>query len=282
MATGTGTQENPYVVTNVAEFREACRQTSAYVKLANNIDCDEYPEWDTLDCVCAEVDFDGKSLKKMYIQQDQYGLKSGYVGSTAQVTTFKNGKILDMYEKNAYAFLRGGKYVNMSISIFETASQNIIDGSYLDFCNTTIYAQRLKYPNYSWFIQYCDSAFLKNSRFFLEGRIDSGNIASTPNAIATNKYVQGCLFEGVLNCSNATGSFVFLDGMITDTVWAVDTTTVPVDRGATLADTADATNIYQNDICASTFNARNALQGNAEEILDPGYNNSIGFTVVVK
>jgi hypothetical protein len=282
MATGTGTQGNPYIVTNVAEFREACTQLNAYVKLANNIDCDEYPEWNTLNCTCAEVDFDGKSLKKMYIQQNQIGLSSGYEGHISTITLFKNGKILDMYEKNAKAFLQGGRYVNMSLSIYEATSQRIIEGSFMELCNTSIYAQRLSYPNASWFKQYSYSDLLKNSRFYIEGRMNAGQIASTYNANVSNKYIQGCLFEGSLNCSKAEGSFIFLDGAITDTVWAVDTTTVPNDREAALADAADTTNIYQNDICASTFDAKNALQGNTEEIRDPGYNNSIGFTVVVK
>lgn len=284
MAKGAGTQENPYIVTNVAEFREACTQLNAYVKLANNIDCDEYPEWDTLNCSCAEVDFDGKSLKKMYIQQDQVGLSSGYEGYINTITLFKNGKILDMYEKNAFAFLRGGRYVNMSLSIYEATSQHIIKGSFMELCNTSIYAHRLSYPRNSWFKQYSGHDLLKNSHFYIEGRMDAGQVASPYgySSSADDKYIQGCSFEGRLNCSNAEGGFVFLGGAITDTVWTVDTTTVPDTIGAALADAADATNIYQNDICASTFDAKNALQGNAEEIRDPGYNNSIGFTVVVK
>lgn len=279
---GAGTKENPYVVTNVAEFREAVAQDNVYVKLANNIDCDGYPEWDTLNCKCAEVDFDGKSLKKMYIQQDQIGLSSGREGYNVTITLFKNGKIEDMYEKNAKAFLQGGRYVNMSLSIYEATSQHIIEGSFMELCNTSIYAHRLSYPKNSWFKQNSYRDLLKNSRFYIEGRIDAGQIASTYNLSVANKYIHGCLFEGRLNCSKAEGSFVFLDGAITDTVWAVDTTTVPNDRGAALADQADATNIYQNDICASTFDAKNALQGNTEEIRDPGYNNSIGFMVVAK
>lgn len=284
MAKGAGTQENPYIVTNVAEFREACTQLNAYVKLANNIDCDEYPEWDTLNCSCAEVDFDGKSLKKMYIQQDQVGLSSGYEGYINTITLFKNGKILDMYEKNAKAFLQGGRYVNMSLSIYEATSQHIIEGSFMELCNTSIYAHRLSYPRNSWFKQYSGHDLLKNSHFYIEGRMDAGQVASPYgySSSADDKYIQGCSFEGRLNCSKAEGGFVFLGGAITDTVWAVDTTTVPDTIGAALADAADATNIYQNDICASTFDAKNALQGNAEEIRDPGYNNSIGFTVVVK
>lgn len=284
MATGTGTKENPYIVTNVSEFREACAQRNAYIRLANDIDCDEYPEWNALNCTCAEVDFDGKSLKKMYIQQGQIGLRSGYEGHINTITLFKNGKILDMYEKNAKAFLQGGRYVNMSLSIYEATSQRIIEGSFMELCNTSIYAHRLSYPRNSWFKQYSGHDRLKNSRFYIEGRIDAGQVASPYgySSSADDEYIQGCLFEGRLNCSKAEDNFVFLGGAITDTIWAVDTTTVPNDRGAALADEADATNIYQNDICASTFDAKKALQGNTEEIRDPEYNNSIGFTVVVK
>lgn len=284
MAKGTGTQGNPYIVTNVAEFREACTQLNAYVKLANDIDCDEYPEWDTLNCSCAEVDFDGKSLKKMNIQQGQIGLSSGYEGYINTITVFKNGKILDMYEKNAKAFLQGGRYVNMSLSIYESTSQRIIEGSFMERCNTSIYAHRLSYPRNSWFKQNSSHDLLKNSHFYIEGRLDAGQVASPYgySSSADDKYIQGCSFEGRLNCSNAEGGIVFLGGSITDTVWAVDTTTVPNAIGAALADKADATNIYQNDICASTFDAQEALQGNTEEIRDPEYNNSIGFTVVKK
>lgn len=282
MAAGTGTQENPYVVTNVAEFREACTQLNAYVKLANDIDCDEYPEWNTLTCTCAEVDFNGKSLKKMYIQQSQIGLVSGYAGYISTATLFKNGRITDMYENNAKYFLDGGRFENMVISIYETTAQNIWRGIDIESCNVTVSAKRLANPKAPWFVQYWNADFLKDSCFFLDGVLNAGTIAQTYGGEKRSEYIKGCLFEGRINASAATGNIILLDGTINDTIWAVDTSTAPSSIAVSLADASDISNLYQNDNCAPNFSAGAAQQGNYNEIRDPDYNNRIGFTVVVK
>ena len=71
--TGTGTQEDPFVVYTIFELRSALGQTDAYVQMGCDIDCnDEYTIWQQLTVLATDFDFNDHHLWNI-------NCKNGYV-----------------------------------------------------------------------------------------------------------------------------------------------------------------------------------------------------------
>ena len=71
--TGTGTQEDPFVVYTIFELRSALGQTNAYVQMGCDIDCnDEYTIWQQLTVLATDFDLNDHHLWNI-------NCKNGYV-----------------------------------------------------------------------------------------------------------------------------------------------------------------------------------------------------------
>lgn len=98
--TGTGTIDDPYVVTTWDELglkgSEGTQQTAVYVKLGNDIDIlDEYPDGDVpYITISSHVDGDGKSIKNLY---------STEVGQNA-IIRVSYGSLSNVKIKNIYSY----------------------------------------------------------------------------------------------------------------------------------------------------------------------------------
>lgn len=72
---GTGTQADPYLVTNCEELRWAVSQTNSYVKLVNDIDFNDDSIlwlWEPLFFTCAELDGNHKKITNCYCYQKSF------------------------------------------------------------------------------------------------------------------------------------------------------------------------------------------------------------------
>lgn len=274
--TGTGTQTDPYLVDNIADFRAASVMDGAYIKLTADLDCNEegYLEWQTLTSRCKEVDFDGHALINPLIASNNYLVNSSIT------PLYKNGQILNVYENGAYGVLRYVALLNMSISAFLTKPVDTpFRGMVATKCNFVINNQNLN--NMAWFSVNSDShgmmAF-KDCRFELYGNAcTSDSTFQSWNSITSNITADGCRFEGVLGIQASTD---FFEGRIQNCVFAVNTRS-GIDSSISygyLANTADNTNIYQSDISIFS-NHGSAIPCTSEQIVDPDYLNSVGFTV---
>lgn len=136
--TGTGTQADPYVVHNYTELKEACEyqnydSVSAtigtnYVKLANDINCNDYGsawEWDQVDLKnttsgsqhFTELDLDGHTIKNVYVKTGSYRMFTGASGSSYyDYGVVKNGKILNVFAINSNGFAQYVTFKNISFS----------------------------------------------------------------------------------------------------------------------------------------------------------------------
>ena len=274
--TGTGTQQDPYLVDNIADFRTVSVEDNVYIKLTADLDCNKegYLEWQTLTSRCKEVDFDGHALINPLIATSNYLV----YGSITPL--YKNGQILNVYENGTYGVLYSVALSNMSISAFLTKP---VDKPFLGMvaegCNFVINNQNLN--NKAWFSVSSDifgmTAF-KDCRFELYGNANTnGYIFESWSSLARNVTADGCRFEGVLK---QVANYMIFGGTIMNCVFAVDTASDKV-TGVTiggLAQTANNTNIYQSDISGLTDH-RSAIPCTSEQILDPDYLNSVGFTV---
>lgn len=274
---GVGTQAEPFLVGNISDFREAVVLDSAYVKLTNDIDCNKenYLEWQSLISKCTEIDFDNHAIINPLIATNNYMLDGG------NKTLLKNGKILNIYENGANCIIKSCALSNMATSAhlvktIDTAFPNIV----AEKCNFVVFNQNLN--NKSWFSVAQSIAGIgsfKNCRFRLDGNINVASVFASWNSNAGNLTADGCLFEGKINVNYATGGLPYvIYGKIINCVWAVDTLNNTGDT-VRLAGSANNTNIYQYDI-SGLNNHLDAIPCNTEQIRNPDYLNSVGFTVV--
>lgn len=275
--TGIGTQAEPFLVGNIADFRAAVAQDNAYVKLTNDIDCNKenYLEWQNLISKCIEIDFDNHAIINPLVATGNFMLDGSYK------TMLRKGKILNIYENGASCIIKSCALLDMAISshLVKTTSTAFQDIT-AEGCNFVTFNQNLN--NQAWFsvvqnIAEIDS--FKNCKFKLDGNINTNSVFDSWNANTGNLIANGCLFEGEINVNYATGGLPYvIYGRIFNCVWAVDTLNNTGDT-VRLAGSANNTNIYQYDI-SGLNNHLDAIPCNTEQIRNPDYLNSVGFTVV--
>ena len=90
---GTGTQADPYQITNIDELIEYANKDDVYLKLMNDIDFNNYSGWmlSTIDVRCFEIDGDGHSLNNIYIKNvSLFNITDANGPFTTRTSTFKN------------------------------------------------------------------------------------------------------------------------------------------------------------------------------------------------
>lgn len=274
---GTGTQTDPYLVDNIADFRAACLSSRVYVKLMADLDCNKegYHEWETLGVICYEVDFNGYALINPLV------VSGGVMLNSSVDSLFKNGQILNIYENGASIISNRVTFVNMTVSAFLNKTTNTPFTSITaKKCNFVINNQNLN--NKAWFTV-AESKngvnSFKDCRFELNGNIATESLFNTwKNSDITNLIADGCRFEGRVKADYGLASNPYLmNGRIINSVVALNTLGSTGAGAITLAN-ADNTNIYQSDI-SGLQNHGSAIPCTSEQILDPDYLNSIGFIV---
>ena len=90
---GTGTQADPYQITNVDELIEYAKKDDVYLKLMNDIDFNNYSGWmlSSIEVRCFEIDGDGHSLNNIYIKNTNLFYITDDNGPySVRTSTFKN------------------------------------------------------------------------------------------------------------------------------------------------------------------------------------------------
>ena len=90
---GTGTQVDPYQITNIDELIEYAKFDDVYLKLMNDIDFNNYNGWmlSTIEVRCFEIDGDGHSLNNIYIKNASlFNITDANGPYTVRTSTFKN------------------------------------------------------------------------------------------------------------------------------------------------------------------------------------------------
>jgi len=162
---GEGTILDPFMVHTALELREALTLLDgSYVKMANNIDCnDDCRRWNTLDVKASYLLMDNKDLLNIYATdgvivlnktnglfkiQNGRILNLTLINSVFNVSNYSNtGTDTDRYNNVLYD-------VAIKTTITGCGSQNYIfnRGTYLDYCNVEIVKSTL--PNSSHHVFY--------------------------------------------------------------------------------------------------------------------------------
>ena len=119
--TGTGTQEDPFVVYTIFELRSALGQTDAYVQMGCDIDCnDEYTIWQQLTVLATDFDLNDHHLWNI-------NCKNGYVfyipSDTMHLFTIHGGWIHNVE-------LSGASFINDNCPADVSYTANNSTGNY--------------------------------------------------------------------------------------------------------------------------------------------------------
>lgn len=166
--TGTGTEQDPYIVHSYDEIKTACQGNGVYVELANDIDCNDYGEnfvWEAIQGSGAYypyyLDLKGHTIKNFKVNDNDYAFKL-----TGDNSCVKNGKILNCYLSDTLGFCcrtsSQGRLENLSIST--NVSRGLASGDYR-----------------SVFGEYC---YIDRCAIYVEGTVGAGSynaIFKAPN-----------------------------------------------------------------------------------------------------
>lgn len=178
--TGTGTEQDPFIVHSYDEIVEAIKshygtgQTPYYSRLANDIDCNDYGvdwEWETIELVsnasgkshCDVLDLDGHTIKNVYIANGNVLFKGTNASYPAEV---KNGKILNIFGNSPNGIFSSIKVTNISASMeFGHINNNAISTCIVHNC--ALYAIILDMNSHA-FIYFGSATDIKNVDIYLE------------------------------------------------------------------------------------------------------------------
>ena len=226
--TGTGTQEDPFVVYTIFELRSALGQTNAYVQMGCDIDCnDEYTIWQQLTVLATDFDLNDHHLWNI-------NCKNGYVfyipSDTMHLFTIHDGWIHNVelsgasfindnypasvsYTANNSTGSYGTVIQDMAIytnvgELFSTGSFNYLWGRGTRF-HTTVWKGKVHSASYYAFLGFNDS-ITNEGILFEESRIvvQIDIPASSSRPMGINGHFIGTQVDVVVNANGITsGSY---------------------------------------------------------------------------
>ena len=223
--TGSGTEQDPYIVHDYEELKAACwYDTNIFINLANDIDCNAYGEdfeWTNIRVRGgAIVDLQNHIIKNFRVAQGDWAFKLG------DDCIIKNGKILNVYVSRSSGFCgrlsNNGNFENLSISINASAGVNnryIIECVEMNAC--AIYMEGIiSYDDSSALIQIKDeSSRITNCDIFLNFPNNTkGNIFT---GLASGVMLKNCRVRGIFN--SASSAALLENGNAQDCVFDLTT-----------------------------------------------------------
>lgn len=132
--TGTGTENDPYVVDNIADFRNACLRNDAYIELSSDIDCNDNEtmsdNFNTLSIYCHKIDGKGYSIRNIYTA----------INNNKSVFSFMSGRlaggIYNLNFENVFFNSTSCSFIN-STSISASSSTKLYNCNFSGIINTS-------------------------------------------------------------------------------------------------------------------------------------------------
>lgn len=258
--TGTGTQNDPYIVTTWDELVEKAVESGVYIKLGNDIDMNtEYPEGITSGCQlrCLELDGNNHTIKNISATDLSYV----FTVDGSNDVTIKNTRFINM-------FLTAN---NSSLTFIATGGRK----AYFYLC--TLSGKFVGGSSYA----YITSGYVEFTRCSLNIKSDGyfrttseGNwfVFSYTNAKFTGSYTGNLYF--MFDNSYLTGE---VDG--SSPVWCVTgSANSVIDMVCPSVDGNSADHVLANsDKCSGTIQVATAVT--TAQLADAAYLSSIGFPI---
>lgn len=275
--TGSGTEQDPYIVHDYTELRTACNNINVFVELANSIDCNDYGEdfeWQTVELGDgSDLDLKTHTIKNFKVADDNYAFHCG------NWSKIHNGKILNVYLARSYGFSahwnstesRWAYLENLSISINTGGGLNnieVFDSFAMNAC--AIYIEG-DVNTHLIYVYNADGAEITNTDFLLD--IDS-NTGSCSIFSGYNRRVKNCRIRGRFNITNAqTNRTLYLNGGFY--LCVIDLTT---NAGGASSDSS--TGIINTDKTPSGFTTSGMTAVDSTEIISGAALRAKGFDVI--
>ena len=286
--TGTGTKDDPVLVHDYEEVSYALKQaysSDAYVRLENDIDCNDYGdtwEWDTVsfngNCACS-FDLNGKTIKNAMILNGKK-LFNGY----SMKHIIYNGKILNIFNNRAINIFDSVNLGNLSISINATGvTKYVFSNIGMNSCAVYVKSNKLE----ANCLRFDTSLIPSNNDYYFDIENLNSQMLLDYSAADNNKTLQkNCRIRGTVKGKvRSEGNFINSYGGINNCVIEIDNKGVIYESGK------PGIPIYQYQGFTTTGIFNTEIGNYPESILDmkmcttaqmrdPDYLNSIGFTVV--
>ena len=303
--TGTGTEQDPFIVHSYDEIVEAfgCHNGTAdmyYSKLATDIDCNDYGagwEWESIiiannGSTAAErtantLDLDGHTIKNIYIKNGNMVFYKA--NGTVDYGCVKNGKILNVFGNSPTSFTNGITLENLSISLqFGTPSYNVFSNDKITNC--AIYAIVMNLGSYP-LISYSVVGTIKNLDLYCELYGLTGSSAAIFRSTSNTPIIDSVRCKGKLvsyTPSNPT-KVSWVSTKAINSVFDVDMTSFVFPEGSTgtklLLAAGDNTTVVNTSIMNGSgeplFVLPNGyLQATSEQMTVGSELRGLGFLVV--
>ena len=225
--TGTGTQEDPFVVYTIFELRSALGQTNAYVQMGCDIDCnDEYTIWQQLTVLATDFDLNDHHLWNInckngyvfYIPSDTMHLFTIHDGWIHNVELSGASFINDNYPASVsytannktgnYGTVIQGMAIYTNVSeLFPTGGNNCLWGKGTRF-HTTVWKGKVHSASSSSYIGY-NSNIINEGILFEESRIavQIDISASVNRPMGINGHFIGTQVDVVVNANGIMSGY---------------------------------------------------------------------------
>lgn len=285
--TGTGTEQDPFIVHSYDELKTACLTTGMtplYIELANDINCNDYGadfEWEAVKTsgslgIGFDLNLKGHTIKNIKCKPQNYMFQS------YNAAKIHDGKILNAFFNNAYGLSHPISNTTATTFTFENISFSLSGmGSVNSQSWDGSFAYCTKFKNCA--IYYEDSASAKSSFVWTRDsaqaleNCDVKVYKSGGSYSFINGNANDCRFRGKISSSTAAAKWI-CSGTLTNSVIDVDFS------GCTGGGSSGITGGSGNPCNTNTFTEHNGISGiivcTSTEICTGADLRAKGFTVV--
>lgn len=200
--TGTGTQNDPYIVDNTADFLEAVEQSDVYVQLGSDIDAaaDGYDYIGSVTVNALSINGNGYAIRNATFQPGSSNrcFSIGYANTVLRDISFLDCSVKPSGTSTTFIYGNNNSFSGMKLSLQAQPSSEFI---LFDRTNVSNCAADITMNGGIIYI-HVGASSLSNSTFYIRGSYGFDRTIKGNNAIMLNVYNIGVVFDGSIYPSN--------------------------------------------------------------------------------
>ena len=213
--TGKGTETEPWLVHSYDEIKtcfdkdkpeDADKQSSTYIKLANDIDCNDYGDgwkWKTIkngdisNGRTTFFDLNGHTIKNVMIKSGN-GLFYAANDNNAHNVMVMNGKLLNIFTEGTTSIFKGTSLKKLSISVDTSpTTEQAFNGCYIEMCSIYVSTSKVLSSGGIFRFRRQNGYYAINSDFWLDiTDINQVTIWSVNGGDSSRCPATDCRFRG--------------------------------------------------------------------------------------
>ena len=202
--TGTGTQNDPYIVDNTADFLEAVAQSGAYVQLGSDIDAaaDGYDYIGSVTVNALSINGNGYVIRNATFQPGSSNrcFSIGNANTVLRDISFLDCSVKPSGTSATFIYGNLNSFIGMKLSLQAQPSSEFI---LFDRTNVSNCAADITMNGGIIYI-HVGASSLSNSTFYIRGNYGFDRTIKGSNILMLNVYNIGVVFDGSISPSNQT------------------------------------------------------------------------------